>query len=170
MIFVRMVLLGSAATFLQGSLAHLGLPASLMPQLALLIAVFGAFSESSVPAVFGAFSVGLIVDLSSATILGPWSGAFVVVYLMLSLVSQRLFIDSGLVAAIVSFFAALLAGSLFAALSPSGDLLRGQHLVMLCGQAVVTALVAPWLFAALSCVIGRPDPASLRGPSPLSAR
>ncbi len=166
---LRVVIFGFLAIVLQSCLAHLGLPFAVMPQLALLVVVAAAFSGSSASGVFSAFLVGLLLDFSSALLVGPWAGALVTVYAGLALVSQRLFLESGIVSAVVAFASAVVASTFFALLSPQSDLSVWQHGVQILTQAAATAACAPWAVALMSRGGQRRTVSALRGPSSLSA-
>ena len=96
--FVGLSLLGIVCCALQGSLLHIGLPVSLVPQLVVVLVVSLAFSEVSVFGCVMTFVLGLLMDFSSAMLVGPWAGALVVVYGVLAVLSHRLFIESGVAA------------------------------------------------------------------------
>lgn len=165
----RILLTGFVALLLQSGLVQLGLPEFILPQLMLLVVIGAAFSGSSVPGVVAAFLLGLLLDLSSAVLVGPWAGAFVTVYAGLALISQRLFIESGLVAAVVAFVASIAAGTFFALLSPQSDLAMWRHIAQIMGQAAVTAVLAPWVVAIVAKPAQRRAAAALRSSSSLSA-
>ena len=165
----RFLIFGFVALLLQGALAQFGLPVLALPQLMLLVVIGAAFSGSSVPGVVSAFFLGILLDLSSAVLVGPWAGAFVTVYAGLALVSQRLFLESGLVAAFVAFVAAVVSGTFFALLSPNSDLAALEHVVQIFAQAAVTALFAPWVVAVVAKTGQRRMAGSVRNSSSLSA-
>lgn len=169
MSMLRVLLTGFVALLAQGGLAQLGLPAIVLPQLMLLVVVGAAFSGSNVPGVVAAFLLGLLLDLSSAVLVGPWAGAFVTVYAGLALISQRLFIESGLVAAFVAFVAAIVAGTFFALLSPQSDLAMWRHIAQIMSQAAVTAVLAPWIVALVAKPAQRRAASTIRNSSSLSA-
>jgi cell shape-determining protein MreD len=99
--------------------------------------------------------LGLLLDLSSADALGPWAGACVAVFGVFALLSQRLFIDSPIVAMVVSALAVTSVESLFLVIgvnSPGFSWSLGAATV---SHAVVTALFAPLLFAFLGRFVRR---------------
>ncbi len=165
----RFLIIGFVALLLQGALAQVGLPTLALPQLMLLVVIAAAFSGSSAPGVISAFLLGLLLDFSSAVLVGPWAGAFVTVYAGLALVSQRLFLESGLVAAFVAFVATIVAGVFFALLSPNSDLAALEHVVQIFGQAAVTAVLAPWVVAIVAKPGQRGLATAVRNSSSLSA-
>ena len=145
-----LILIGLGALMAQGVLVQLGLPAYATPQLLLLVVVYLSFSDISVQGSLAAFLLGVMLDLSTAILVGPWAGAFIVVYGGLVLLSQRLFIESGIVACFVSFFATIVSGAFYTLLSQQGDILVWSHAAQLFGQACATAIVAPCVISSLS--------------------
>ncbi|MCB0332515.1 MAG: rod shape-determining protein MreD [Bdellovibrionales bacterium] len=144
--FFTIFVLGLLGVLIQGTFFRFFLSASFVPHLLLLLTLYLAFYETSVLGVFLSFFLGLLLDLSTGLLLGPWAASFVVVYCFLSLVSDRIFVESGLAAVVISFFSTiglhivhfLLATNLRPALSEwgSGALIQG----------VMTGICAPFLF------------------------
>ncbi|MFO0415809.1 MAG: rod shape-determining protein MreD [Pseudomonadota bacterium] len=153
----------------QGLLHHFGIPAWLVPQALVACVVFVAFHECSLLGVITAFILGLLLDMNSAVVLGPWAGAYVLVYAILVFLSQRLFIDSMVVAMTVVGLASLLAGGVFLMLAFEYQSLSLEDLYMLGGQSIASALVAPLVFAALSRIWKRLGVVATRRGSVVSA-
>jgi hypothetical protein len=107
--------------------------------------------------------------MNSAVVLGPWAGAYVLVYAILVFLSQRLFIDSMVVAMTVVGLASLLAGGVFLMLAFEYQSLSLEDLYMLGGQSIASALVAPLVFAALSRIWKRLGVVATRRGSVVSA-
>lgn len=133
----------------QGILHHIGLSEWLIPQGVLICVVFLAFYECSVAGALAAFVLGLLLDSSSGVLLGPWAGAYIVVYAVFSFVSQRLFVESLGVAMVVVASAAVLSGVIFLLLAFEYQAVTREDFGMLLGQALSSALIAPVLFKAL---------------------
>jgi rod shape-determining protein MreD len=140
---------GLISTALQGVLLHLGVPPYLLPQLVVLLIVYLSFTEVSVFGSFLAFALGLILDFSSAILVGPWAGAMVAVYGVLALLSQRLFIDSSIVAIVTTFGAVLFGNILYMLLAYEYRLVEWGYVGQAFGEAFVTALLAPLVFGFL---------------------
>jgi rod shape-determining protein MreD len=140
---------GLIATALQGVLLHLGIPPYLLPQLLVLLIVFLSFTEMSVFGSFLAFSLGLILDFSSTILIGPWAGAMVAAYGILALLSQRLFIDSPVVAIVTTFTAVVFVNLLYMALAYEYRPAEWAYVAQALGEAFVTALMAPLVFGFL---------------------
>jgi rod shape-determining protein MreD len=154
---------------LQSLAIHLGVPAWLMPQGLLVCAVFLAFYEFSVRAACAAFCIGLLLDMSSAVLLGPWAGAYVLVYLCVAFLSQRLFVESRVVAMFVVAGSAVLATGIFLVLSSTREVSWGEFGFMVLGQALASAAVTPLIFAALRRVGQRSGIATMTRGSVVSA-
>jgi rod shape-determining protein MreD len=154
---------------LQGLISNLGVPNWLVPQALVACVVFVAFHECSLLGVITAFILGLLLDMNSAVVLGPWAGAYVLIYAILVFLSQRLFIDSMIVAMMVVGVSTLLAGGVFLMLAFEYQSLSVEDLYMLLGQSVSSALIAPIVFAALSRVWKRLGAVSTRRGSVVSA-
>lgn len=134
---------GLVAVLLQGILLRFGLPDALLPQFVLMIVIYLGFNEISVLGTFVAFVLGLFLDFSSALLLGPWSGALVTVYGIMAVLSSRLFIESPLVAAFISFLASVVASVIYMLLGYEYRTLAWQDLSRIVGQALCTAVLAP---------------------------
>jgi len=145
--FVALVLLS-----IQGVLHNTGCPAWLIPQGLLVSVVFLAFYEFSLAGVVMAFLLGLLLDMSSGILLGPWAGSYVAVYALFAFLSQRLFVESALVAMLVVALGTLLAGIVFLLLAFEYQALTREDVVILGGQALTSAAVAPVIFRFFSRV------------------
>lgn len=146
------------ATAIQGVLLYAGLPRYALPQLVTLLVVFLSFSEVSILGAFVAFSLGLLIDFSSEVLIGPWAGALVAVYGCLAVLSQRLFIDSAIVAAVTAFIAVVLADGFYMILAYEYRSLDWEYPVQALGQALATAIIAPFVLHYLSRRLRRRGP------------
>jgi hypothetical protein len=152
---VRLCVAGCVAILLQAGLAQAGLPGYLLPQLALLVVIQAAFLEHGIQGVVASFLVGLALDFSSALLVGPWAGAFVIVYAGLTILSRGLFVESPLVTVLAAFFSTVAANCFFSVLSPNSDLSVVGHLLHILSQAAVTAACAPFFLPCISYVSER---------------
>ena len=66
-------------------------PNIIVPNFILIMVICLGFNLVTPGAATLAFSLGLVFDLYSGVLLGPWAGTFVLVYVILSLLSQRLY-------------------------------------------------------------------------------
>jgi rod shape-determining protein MreD len=127
----------------QGMLGHLGLPSALMPQFVIVMVVALSFSEVNSFGCLMSFAIGLLLDFSSAVLIGPWAGSCVVVFCALAMLSQRLFIDSGIAAMVITFSSVVVANVLFSLFGSEYPAVTWEYPQKVFGQAIVTALVAP---------------------------
>jgi rod shape-determining protein MreD len=131
------------ALALQGMLGHLGVPSPLVPQLVLILVVALSFSEVNSFGCLMSFGVGLLLDFSSAMLIGPWAGSCVVVFCVLAMLSQRLFIDSGIAAMVITFSSVVVANVLFSLFGSEYPAVTWEYPQRVFGQALVTAILAP---------------------------
>jgi rod shape-determining protein MreD len=153
----------------QSLLHRVGVPEWLLPQGLIACVVYLAFFESSVTGALLAFTCGLLLDLTTATVLGPWAGAYVLVYALLSFMSPRLFVESCLVTMVVTAVTSVFAGAVYLFLAFEYQSLSREDLIMLLGQAVASALIAPFIVALLSKARGRLTSRSMGRTSVVSA-
>lgn len=147
---VSLLLIGFCALCAQGVLRHLGMPEMVLPQLIVLVVIHLSFSEVNAFGCIMAFVLGLLLDLSSAVLLGPWAGSLVVLFGALALLSQRLFIESGVAAACITFFSVVATNILFSILGPEYPVVTWEYPQKVLGQAVITSLIAPLVLGALA--------------------
>jgi rod shape-determining protein MreD len=164
------VLVIALALLATQSLLHLaGVPEWLLPQGLIACIVYLAFFECSVAGALLAFLCGLLLDLTTATVLGPWAGAYVLVYALLSFMSPRLFVESTLVTIVVAAVTSMLAGAIYLFLAFEYQSLSREDLIMLLGQGVASALVAPLVVSILARSRGRSLSRSMGRTSAVSA-
>lgn len=161
--------IGLLLVIAQSLLHRVGIPEWLLPQGLIACVVYLAFFESSVAGALLAFACGLLLDLTTATVLGPWAGAYVLVYALLSFMSPRLFVESAVVTMLVAGVTSVFAGSVYLFLAFEYQALSSEDLVMLLGQGVSSALVAPMIVSLLGRVCRRPVSRSLGRASIVSA-
>ena len=144
------LILSLVAIFAQGTLLKLFAPsATIVPNLLLLVVGFFAFYEVSIFGSILAFGMGLVLDLSSGVLLGPWAAAFVSVYGMLSALSQRLFVESFLASFVALFFSSLLASFVYLVLMLQFQPALSQRLSLswlMLVEAFMTGILAPAAF------------------------
>ena len=97
--FFIILALGIAAIFLQSAVLS-ELP--VIPNLLLVIAIFVALQEMSVAGASLCFLLGLESDLYTGVVLGPAAGAYVCLFGLLVLLSQRIFVEGVFVEAVVT--------------------------------------------------------------------
>lgn len=126
------------------------LPAYAVPHLLVCVVVYLAFFDLSIAAAVFAFMLGLLADFSSGLIVGPWAGALVATYGLISLVSQRLFVHSGLVMFAAAAVASLASDIFYWLLVLEIRSANTSVLGVMFGRALLTGLVAPVLQVAIS--------------------
>lgn len=144
-----LILVAFVLVTIQGLLPHFGVADWAIPQGLVSCVIFLAFFECSIGGAIGSFALGLLLDLTSATILGPWAGAFVCVFVVVALLSQRLFVESIVVAMVATALCAILAGSLYLLLAFEYQVLSTTDVSVLAGQAIASALFTPVVFKVL---------------------
>jgi len=151
--FAVVLLLGVLASFLQGSVLRALLPGSaIVPNLSVAVVAFLAFHEVSLLGVALSFFLGLIFDLSSGVLLGPWAGAYVVVFALLSSLTQRVFTDSPLTAFIAVLIGSLVAQGVYLAMVlqfRTAELASVSSGVTIVLEALLSAFCAPLCFGLL---------------------
>jgi rod shape-determining protein MreD len=151
--FAVILVIGIAAMFLQGSVIRAFLPSSaIVPNIMIAVVAFLAFHEVSVLGVALSFFLGLLFDLSSGALLGPWAGAFVLVYAFLSSLTQRVFTDSPLTAFVAVLIGSLVAQGVYLAMMlqfRSAELAPVSSGVNILLEALFSAFCAPLCFAFL---------------------
>jgi|GEM_PF-2011903 len=146
----------------QGLLRHFGLPPWGIPQSVVVCVVFLAFYDRTGLGALTAFIAGLVLDLSSATLLGPWAGACVAAFAALAFLSQRLFIESTAVAMMVTAMTAVVVACVYILLALKYQAISGADITMLVGQAISSALIAPLLIGVMKRLNKRPAVVPLR--------
>ena len=152
-LFLVAIFVSLGGLSLEGALIAMGIPLSLVPELVLIFVIFISFYETSAYGAFLAFLCGLMVDVSSGQLLGPWAGAYVLSFGAVSLISDRIFVESGLSLLSVAIFMTLFSHAVFLliAVDPISQLLSGW--IVLVGKSLTTAFVAPLFFPLLRRVL-----------------
>lgn len=151
--FGIVLIIGLLSLFLQGTVFKTLLPeSSIVPNLMLIVVAYLAFHEASVLGLLLSFMLGLLFDLGSGALLGPWAGAFVVVFMLLTSMTQRIFVDSPLTAFVAVLLGALVAQGIYLGLYAQFRTL--ELLPMASGlrvllEALASAVCAPICFAIL---------------------
>ncbi len=144
--YVMLVLVALLFVIFQACLFLIDMPVWLVPQCLVVSVVFLAFYECSIVAALMAFVLGLLLDVASGLSIGPWAGAYVFVFGFFTLLSQRLFIESRIVALVASGVATIMATLVFCLLGVNAASIGFGQLF---GQGIVTALSAPLVFPIL---------------------
>lgn len=151
------LLLGLVALFIQGTfLKSLAPGAMIVPNLFLVLVAFLAFYEVSVFGAILVFVLGIELDVASGLLLGPWAASFVAVYGMLSSISQRVFIESGLAIFLGVLCSCLMATFIYLIIvyqfEPSAGGLLSYSMILV-AEAVFSAVLAPLIFRGLKIIM-----------------
>lgn len=140
------------AVLLQSTVLRSFLPSYLVPSLGVLLALYLALNQVSIGGALVVFGIGVLFDISSGLVIGPWAAAFVVIYGLVSSVHQHLFADSSLVVAIVAGATTAIANLVYTILMLDVAPPPEQVALLLFGQAIATGLAAPPAFMLLERV------------------
>lgn len=147
-------LFGLCALFVQGSVLKLIYPGIIVPNLLLIAVVYLSFFDVSISGALISFALGILADFGSGILLGPWAGAFVGVYGMLSALSQRFFIESPVPALVAVAMASILADLLYMLLMIEAKGSCGVGLSEVIIQSILTGLCAAPVLAILKKLFG----------------
>jgi rod shape-determining protein MreD len=123
------------------------------PQLLFILVVFLSFQDSSAKGVLCSFFLGLVLDISSGMVIGPWAGAYTVSYTAVALLSQGIFADSAFAVIVSTFVSYLISGLIFVLLSFSFTGGSTSAMLGILIEAFTTALVAPLVFPLLKVLL-----------------
>ncbi|NLF25230.1 MAG: rod shape-determining protein MreD [Deltaproteobacteria bacterium] len=149
---ILVLLLGLLALLIPGTLIKSVNPALIVPNFLLILLVFLAFYRGEPGDAVLAFLLGLEQDLGSLNLLGPWAGAYIVVFGVLALLSRRIFIESRLVIFVTVYAATLAADFLYLgmlALVYEAEVVSSASLSTALWEGFLSALFAPLLFPLL---------------------
>ena len=147
--FSTVFLFGLISVLLQGTILRAILPGWLIPNLIVLGAVFLGFYEGTIFGALLCFMLGLQLDLAGAQLLGPWAGALVVVFGLVSSMQTRIFVDSPLAASITVFACSLVASGVYLIISYQFQKSILEVASFSVAEGLITALLAPLLFPLL---------------------
>ena len=140
--------------FLQATIFGTFLPRTMIPNLCLVVVLFLGAREVTILGATLAFMVGLLLDLSSGQLLGPWSGTFVALYGFISQGGKKLFLDSWITVGLVTFFSGIIGQIIYLFLLSSFQFsLSDIFSWTMFGTSLVTALLAPPFFLLLTSVV-----------------
>lgn len=149
------LLLGFVAIFLQGAVFKFLMPGMIAPNFHVVLAVFVAFYDPSSRGAALAFLLGLQSDLASGILLGPMAGALVVIFALVTLVSQRIFTEAVIAASAAVFLATFLARTIFILLMNQFSFVAPIATWALFWEAILNAGLTPFVFMWLKKFRGR---------------
>lgn len=158
---------GLVAIFLQGSVLKPILPDFLVPNLILSLVVFLAFFDNSPFGALLVFLLGLEVDFYAVSplLIGPSAGSLVLVYGVLSSLSQRIYVESGPAVFVMSGLSAILHFMLYSVLIYEFNDSATQHFSLSLANAFATGCATPFVFKVLSFILGRRGAFAAKGHS-----
>lgn len=151
-ITISIFIFGLITIFLQGSLLRAVLPDFLIPNLVISLVVFIAFYENSPFGALLAFILGIEIDLYSGSphLIGPSSGALVLVYGVTTSLSQRVYVESAFAVLIMSAISSVLYSLIYSLLVFEFNDSSVRYFSMSVSNAIVTGLVTPLVFRILN--------------------
>lgn len=92
---LHVLFLGLVGLLLQEVVLDLLVPDWLpTPHVLIVLLVLLGFTEHSLRGCVLAFSLGFLLDLNGGSLLGPWSGAYIISFALMSVLAQRIYVDS----------------------------------------------------------------------------
>jgi len=143
------IVLALFVLLVQGTLLRSFLPGFLIPNLMIVLVTFIALNDDSVSGALVAFFCGLLLDLNSGLLLGPWSAACILIFGVLTTLQQRLFVESALALAVVVSVASLAASAVVGLLLWQFTGPEARIIPLILSEALMSALVSPILFPIL---------------------
>jgi rod shape-determining protein MreD len=144
------VAFGVGAVLLQTTLLHRAMFGAVVPDVMLVLCVYLGLRHQSVGGAFGAFMLGYGLDAFSGTDVGTNAFAMTFVFLMVYLLSRRLWIEGGLTSALVvlsgAAFKTLALVGLGEAFSDGISMATARNSLL---GGLVAAAIAPLVFVAL---------------------
>jgi rod shape-determining protein MreD len=151
---VAIAIAGVVSMLLQTAVFPVLLPASLAPNLLLVLVVYLGVHQFGAPGAIGAFVLGYFLDTFSGTLLGLHAFAFTTVYLGVHHVARVLWTEGGLPAVLIAFSAACAYAFLVLAITSLaaavGRVVWVHGLRHAALEAVVAAAITPVVFGILS--------------------
>jgi|GEM_PF-1440065 len=142
------------ALVIESVLLPIGLPVELVPEIVLIFVMYLSFFQTNAFGAFLAFLCGLLVDMSSGHLLGPWAGAYVLAFGLVAIISDRVFVESRTSLSVIAGVLTLLThiAYLLISMDPFSHILDAS--VLLIGKAITTAFVAPLFFPLIRRMLG----------------
>jgi len=140
---------------LQTTVLRFVLPDLFVPNLLVILVVYLSFYRATPFAAVLAFILGLVLDFSSGLVLGPWAASFVIVFCILAILSDRIFVESKLAALLMVFLAAIAADVLYFSLSIEFSLSYGQMLKSALASGLLTSICAWPILPFLRSIFGK---------------
>jgi len=147
------VLTGTIALLLQTTVLHALTGGRIIPDLVLILCVYLGLYEHNIGGATGAFLLGYLLDSFSGSLVGLHAFAMTTVYLVVYLVSRRLWMDNTFSGVAMVFLGSLLKGiAIVVALAAylSIDRMSFGVAQTLFAEALLAAALTPVLFGSLA--------------------
>lgn len=146
--FLRALLLGLCLLVIQ-NLLHFYFHAVeyAVPNLLIIVICYVGFFDLTVKGAFTCWFLGVLLDLSISSIIGPWAGSFAGVFLILAFLSRGMFVQSWFSSAVVVFLACLVSTAMYASMLASVQNIEGIAWLYVPFEALSTAIVSPLVFS-----------------------
>lgn len=152
-LFLVAIFVSTIALVIESVLLAIGLPVELIPELVLVFVVYLSFFQTNSYGALLAFMCGLMIDMSSGHLLGPWAGAYVLAFGVISIISDRIFVESSISLSTVAALLTLLTHVIYLLISMDSFSELYSAGMLLFGKALCTALVTPLFFPLLRRVL-----------------
>jgi len=153
---VVILLLGLVLLIIQETARYYSRPSlDVVPNLLIVLVVLLAFHELTVLGAVLTFILGVQYDIAAGTgVIGPWAGAFVGVFFLTGVLSQRVFSESGISVVFATALATGLSAVIYHLINfkVSTQLPSSAKLILL--EALLTAIVGPLLFKMMKGPMG----------------
>jgi rod shape-determining protein MreD len=113
------------------------------PNLPLCIVIYLALFDGSTFAAVTVFLVGIIYDLHSGNLIGPWASAFLVIFGIVSALAQRLLVESSIALSLIVAVCVTIASIIYGALSVHGIQAPSRTVLVVLGEAFGSAVCMP---------------------------
>ena len=153
--YVLILGLGLLGILVQGTILSALFGNFVVPNFLIILVVYLAFRETSALGAILVFLIGLELDIYSGKMLGPWAGAFTIVFAILALLSQRVFIESAFAAFCAVFVSSLVSTLVYISFVFNFYASGIQAISTALLEAFLSGLVAPFVFMFLDYVLKR---------------
>lgn len=142
------VIAGLLGLFIQSTFIHSAFPAAIAPDFILVLVVLLALRERNVAYVCLAFFLGILADLASGQFLGLNSAGAVVAFLLVGVISTRVYAERPLAIAFITFVCSLAKSAVCVLLLltyVSSSVLTNDLWRIVLIEALLSAIAAPLL-------------------------
>jgi cell shape-determining protein MreD len=140
------LIFGLVSILIQGTIFRSLLPFGYVPNLLCALLVFLSLFEVTILGVFLAGLLGLLLDLFTSQLLGPWFGAYVFVFIILSIFAQRVYVGSILTFSIVVALSSVLSALIYLFMILPYLEISTSLITVLIVESFLTALFSPIIY------------------------